>query len=119
MLIMKCTNAVKIFGCDIMINLLFQTFHLIFLRLYHIHVYIDYKRKLLIGHAKRASCSSKVELSVFGTGPPRSAPLPIFTGRDDSTRTPCRSTGESDGANSEFRNGSIRQIFFIFKYFLF
>ena len=45
-------NVVKIFTSDIIISLLFQTFLLIFLKLQRTHVYIDYKRKLLIGRAK-------------------------------------------------------------------
>ena len=49
-------NVVKIFTYDIIISLLFQTFFLIFLKLQRTHVYIDYKRKPLIGRAKRASC---------------------------------------------------------------
>ena len=53
-------NVVKIFTSDIIISLLFQ----IFLKLRRTHVYIDYKRKPLIGRAKRASCSS----FVYGVG---------------------------------------------------
>ena len=54
-------NFVKIFTSDIIINLQFQTFLLIFLKLQRTHVYIDYKRKPLIGRAKRASCSSLLD----------------------------------------------------------
>ena len=54
-------NVVKIFTSDIIISLLFQTFLLIFLKLQRTHVYIDYKRKPLIGRAKRASCSSLLD----------------------------------------------------------
>ena len=41
-----------------MISLLFQTFLLMFLQLHCTHVYMNYIRKLQIGRAKRASCSS-------------------------------------------------------------
>ena len=57
-------NVVKIFTSDIIISLLFQIFLLIFLKLQRTHVYKDYKRKPLIGRAKRASCSS----FVYGVG---------------------------------------------------
>ena len=50
--IVSSTNIVKIFTSDVMIILLFQTLVLIFLQLHYTHVYIDYKRKLLIGRAK-------------------------------------------------------------------